>query len=737
MSSEEADANGKDVDPVSVHEEFDDEEIPEKNGGKKERSLSRFSMVYDLNGDGRLDNLEQKMRDLDEENRGYLTNEKVYDILEDQERVMVKYLSLKRLLFLAGGLIVILALSSFGTAFAAVMIAKDTKESNGKLVASSGDKEGKAIATQQSAEIFEAPTSVNSGDFRMRRTNVITLNNGFNANKADEMYEDCDSGNIVKLKVQCQLQGGKTTLEICNNGNGSPQRDIDGKEYTYVYRQGLTNQVTVDCSLGDCDFYVTDCPNYPNIIPFEYVVFCGSEYVDEEAERYKDEGDEISQKGKKLGFFVVKKANKGQVKKYLAEGFSVFENAKFQASSAWNHFRIDDRIKNNDDTTYNPGTVNDVEVNGTGVKVYVLDTGIKADHSEFGNRVMNGRNFVGGADDTITGDDNGHGTHVAGTIGGDTHGVAKGVDLVPVKILDENGNGAVSDVLSGLEYVAEQVELNPDTPAVVTMALSGGKNCGLNDAVNTIANTAGVIVVAGAGNGGPTDDACNNSPASATKALTVGAIDEDDALYSQSSVGTCVDMYAPGVNVLSAGIDSGSAQSLKSGTSMATAHVAGAAALMMQLLDFTAHSTVDIKAMMVNHASVDQIDGTVDNNKLLYVGDYCDSNSDCTSTGDRNVCGCDAVCSTDVSCPVKTDAADEQDGNCDNEVVAAVEDGCECSLRISFVVDGDTDFCFCNKIEGCSYSDSCSGKNNFSTRECVASNMDAAAVQDCYSFADD
>jgi len=253
----------------------------------------------------------------------------------------------------------------------------------------------------------------------------------------------------------------------------------------------------------------------------------------------------------------------------------------------------------------------------------------------------------------------------------------------------------------------------------------------LNDAVNTIANTAGVIVVTGAGNGGPTDDACNNSPASATKALTVGAIDEEDALYSQSSVGTCVDMYAPGVNILSAGIDS---DSLKSGTSMATAHAAGAAALMMQLLNFTAHSTVDIKAMMVNHASVDQITSTVDNNKLLYVGDYCDSDSDCA--GARNVCGCDAVCSTDVSCPVKTDAAYEQDENCDNEDFAAVGD-CECSSRISFEVNGTNTHCFCSITDDCDYVDSCSGRNNFENKECNAADLSAARGAQCVSFGDD
>jgi len=479
MSSEEADANGKDVDPVSVHEEFDDEQIPEKNGEKKQRSLSRFSMVYDIDGDGRLDNLEQKMRDLDEENRGHITNDKVYAILEDQERVMVKYLSLKRLLFFAGGLIVILALASFGTAFAAVMIAKDTKESEGKLVPSSGENKDKAIATQQSAETFEAPSNDNSGNFRMRRmgANDFTANNGFNSQKATQMYDACEAGNVVNLKVQCESQGGKRSLGICGVGNGEYLAGIDGNGETYVYRQGLEHQVTLDCSEGDCEFYVTGCPNYPDIIPFEYLVICGSEYVDQEVQRYRDEGDEISQQGNKLGFFVAKKSNKGRVQKYLREGFSVFPNVKLTTSSAWNHFRIDDRIKNNEDTTYNPGTVNGVEVDGTGVKVYVLDTGIKADHSEFGNRVMSGRNFVGGVDDTITGDDNGHGTHVAGTIGGDTHGVAKNVDLVPVKVLDEDGNGAVSDVLSGLEYVTEQVELNPDTPAVVTMALSGGKNC--------------------------------------------------------------------------------------------------------------------------------------------------------------------------------------------------------------------------------------------------------------------
>eukprot|EP00521_Asterionellopsis_glacialis_P015965 CAMPEP_0195305868 /NCGR_PEP_ID=MMETSP0707-20130614/36910_1 /TAXON_ID=33640 /ORGANISM="Asterionellopsis glacialis, Strain CCMP134" /LENGTH=745 /DNA_ID=CAMNT_0040370075 /DNA_START=86 /DNA_END=2323 /DNA_ORIENTATION=+ len=726
------------VDPELAHEEFDDELSRKGNGeeikdARKQSSLSSFSVVYDLDGDGQLDKLERKMRDMDEEKRGHLRNDQVYGILEDQERFMLKYLSMRRVLVVAAILIVILAVSSFATAFAAVMIAKDTKESDGKLVANGGEYEGKVLATQQAAETYYAPPyKGNSGTSRMRRMNDED-GNGSNptviASIANSMYSNCEEGKNIWLRVDCNDDdAGMESIDICHGF----QSEINGSPNTYRFRNGLIHAVTVDCSDDDieseCQFHVADCENYPAVIPFEQVVYCpdGVDF-DGNVQRFQSDGDNIPQTLGHLNTFVVKKSNRGQAEKYERAGCSTYDNTILSASSGWSHFRIDDRTKNNDDTSYNTGTVDGTDVNGTGVRVYVLDTGIQAGHPEFSDRVIAGRNFVDGKNDTITDDNNGHGTHVAGTVGGKTHGVAKGANLVPVKVLDDNGEGALSDILSGIEYVAEQVEKYPNIPAVVIMALSGEKNCILNDAVNTIANEAGVIVVTGAGNDGPTYDACNNSPASATKALTVGAIDELDALASMSSVGNCVDMYAPGVNIVSSGINSNDA-SMKSGTSMAAAHAAGAAALMMQRLNFTAQSSVDIKAMMVNHASDGKIPGTesVDlpvNNKLLYVGDYCASDSDCDDSDSGNVCGCDAVCSTDRSCPIKTAIAEDDDENCDNSNFQTISECCQTVRKNGqfpwYTGDAACTCLTCNG-NGKKWSEECA---SYTLKECVLSDF--------------
>jgi subtilisin family serine protease len=210
---------------------------------------------------------------------------------------------------------------------------------------------------------------------------------------------------------------------------------------------------------------------------------------------------------------------------------------------------------------------------GTGVTAYIIDTGINFTHSEFGGRA------VTGVDEVTSGgtaaDCNGHGTHVAGTVGGTTYGVAKKVKLVAVRVLDCSGNGTSSGVIAGLDWVAAHRLL----PAVANLSLGGDFSQALNDAIeHTIA--AGVSVVVAAGNSAV--DACTSSPASAPHAITTGATDRTDTFASFSNYGSCVKINAPGVSITSAWIGSNSATAAASGTSMASPHVAGAAAAYLQ-----------------------------------------------------------------------------------------------------------------------------------------------------------
>lgn len=211
---------------------------------------------------------------------------------------------------------------------------------------------------------------------------------------------------------------------------------------------------------------------------------------------------------------------------------------------------------------------------GKGVTAYVVDSGINAGLAEFSGRVSGGTSFV--ADGRGTSDCSGHGTHVAGTIGGTTYGVAKRVTLVPVRVLDCEGNGTSIDVVAALDWVARTHRAGE--PAVVNLSLSGGYDEAENEAVRQLA-AEGVTVVAAAGNDAM--DACAASPASAPRALTVAATDVHDQRASFSNHGRCVDLYAPGVKVPSVG-GTGVGASTMSGTSMAAPHVAGVAALLLE-----------------------------------------------------------------------------------------------------------------------------------------------------------
>ncbi len=237
------------------------------------------------------------------------------------------------------------------------------------------------------------------------------------------------------------------------------------------------------------------------------------------------------------------------------------------------------------------------DTDGSGVRAYIIDTGIFVSHSDFGGRAENGRDFIG--NDNIANDCNGHGTHVAGTIGSSTYGVAKNVTLVGVRVLDCNGSGANSGVIAGVDWVAQ----NAIRPAVANMSLGGGSSKALDASVQNAINS-GVTFIVAAGNSN--SDACIGSPNRVADALTVASSTSTDARSFFSSWGTCIDLFAPGSGITSTWNNGGT--NTISGTSMAAPHVAGVAALYLQ--DNTSASPATVNAAIVNNAVSGKITNT-------------------------------------------------------------------------------------------------------------------------------
>jgi subtilisin family serine protease len=276
-----------------------------------------------------------------------------------------------------------------------------------------------------------------------------------------------------------------------------------------------------------------------------------------------------------------------------------------QNNATWGLDRIDQRaLPLNGTYTYQTTAAN--------VHAYIIDTGIRFGHQDFGNRLQSACYDAFGGN---CNDGNGHGTHVAGTVGGAVYGVAKGVNLYAVRVLDNGGSGTTSGVIAGVDWVTA----NHTKPAVANMSLGGGASTALDDAVRA-SIAAGVTMVVAAGNGdflGRQQPACNYSPARVREALTVGATTSSDAKTSWSNYGECVDIFAPGASITSAWHTGDAATNTISGTSMAAPHVAGVAAL--YLANNTGASPAQVfQAVFENSTKNIVTSSSTANNHLLY-----------------------------------------------------------------------------------------------------------------------
>jgi Subtilase family/Bacterial Ig domain/Peptidase inhibitor I9 len=273
-----------------------------------------------------------------------------------------------------------------------------------------------------------------------------------------------------------------------------------------------------------------------------------------------------------------------------------------QTGATWGLDRIDQRnLPLDGNYTYN--------VDGTGVNAYIIDTGIRTTHTQFGGRASGA--FTAVNDGNGTNDCNGHGTHVSGTVGGSTFGVAKNVRLFAVRVLDCTGSGTTAGVISGVDWVTN----NHVSPAVANMSLGGGASATLDQAVQNSINS-GVTYAIAAGNSNV--DACTQSPARVGAAITVAASDINDVRASFSNFGTCVDIFGPGVNITSSWATSDTATNTISGTSMATPHVTGTAALYLSANP--AATPAQVASALTSNATAGAIAsaGTGTPNRLLY-----------------------------------------------------------------------------------------------------------------------
>jgi subtilisin family serine protease len=288
-----------------------------------------------------------------------------------------------------------------------------------------------------------------------------------------------------------------------------------------------------------------------------------------------------------------------------ADGEMTADALTTQAGATWGLDRVDQRSGTDSYYTYDPAS------DGSGVTAYIIDTGIRLDHNDFEGRAQTGFDAVTSGGDAS--DCNGHGTHVAGTVGGATYGVAKAVTLVAVRVLNCRGSGKTSGVIAGIDWVTANASL----PAVANMSLGGGASTALDKAVNNSV-AAGVTYAVAAGNDNA--NACNYSPARAASAITVGATTSSDSRASYSNYGTCLDIFAPGSSITSDWYTSATATNTINGTSMASPHVAGAAALYLSVSGNSGKTPEAVTTALLAQATKCVVSnaGAGSPNKLLY-----------------------------------------------------------------------------------------------------------------------
>ncbi|MEU0358869.1 S8 family peptidase [Streptomyces cyaneofuscatus] len=306
-------------------------------------------------------------------------------------------------------------------------------------------------------------------------------------------------------------------------------------------------------------------------------------------------------------------ATAAEAKKFAADPAvaSVSQNRTFTVSAtqnnppSWGLDRIDQRALPLDQRYTYPDKA------GEGVTAYVIDTGVRISHSDFGGRAFNGYDAID--NDNVAQDGHGHGTHVAGTVGGTAYGVAKKAKIVGVRVLNNQGSGTTAQVVAGIDWVTA----NAVKPAVANMSLGGGADSVLDAAVQRSINS-GITYAVAAGN--ESTNANTKSPARVADAITVGSTTNTDARSSFSNFGAVVDIFAPGSSITSTWNTSDSATNTISGTSMASPHVAGAAAL--YLADNPGSTPAQVSAGLVAAATPNVVGnpGTGSPNRLLYVG---------------------------------------------------------------------------------------------------------------------
>ncbi|MFI2434020.1 S8 family peptidase [Streptomyces sp. NPDC018693] len=273
-----------------------------------------------------------------------------------------------------------------------------------------------------------------------------------------------------------------------------------------------------------------------------------------------------------------------------------------QSNAPWGLDRIDQTSRPLSGTYTYPDSA------GSGVTVYVIDTGVRISHSDFGGRARNGYDAVD--NDNVAQDGNGHGTHVASTVAGTTYGVAKRANIVAVRVLNNSGSGTTAGVIAGIDWVTA----NHSGPSVANMSLGGGASAALDTAVrNSIASGVTYAVAAGNSN----TNASSSSPARVTEAITVGATTSTDARASYSNYGSVLDIFAPGSSITAGWHTSDTATNTISGTSMATPHVAGAAAV--YLAGHTSATPAAVATALVNGATTSVVTspGSGSPNRLL------------------------------------------------------------------------------------------------------------------------